>query len=534
MRISNLHHFTEQHRFFVYREFALNPLDNKMLTQAYQPMVGGGALSLYMTLYSQIPSDRIGYSKPEQHRKLFRSLGIEPAEPGRRALIEEISRLEAVGLAQSMRNYFPATDDYIYEYRLFSPLSVQEFFKTEHLCLLLRDKIGNFPVLFLRDEFMSDEPEELSVSDYNEEDLSASFYDIFSLGSSAIDREFEQALSEASAARAPERPVLNVRDWSYGDIAHHFPRTSKNRPFVEGLKQRQDLLRTINFEARKFRLDLQHTCRLLNEEGMFDEEGELYLERFQYEASQYFAQEQLRRQKREITLHRMEQNSASSDETSDSVKAAKAESAVEMEFFLEVPARLRLSMNMSEYNRMLRNEPCTSVLERFFSEGEVPYSINDLIVHLHVNYKMKDPVINVLIHYLHVSKESSWAQKYVDKIAADMLTKGVTTYEQAVDYVRNALRRRSEAGESAKGRSAGAAATAGGARRGSGTGAGGRSAGVSGGRSGKPKIVVADIPEKQLSEEEIQALRRKVLGSTGKNAVGKVKGDGDHVDGIHS
>jgi replication initiation and membrane attachment protein len=529
MRISNIHHYTEQHRFIVHRDFALSPLDNKMLTQAYQPMVGGGALSLYMTLYSQIPSDRVGYSAPEQHRKLFRSLGVEPAEPGRRMVIDQISRLEAVGLAQSLRKYFPAADDYIYEYRLFAPLSVQEFFKTEHLCLLLRDQIGNFPVLFLRDEFMLDEPEELSVSDYNEEDLSASFYDIFSLGSSAIDREFEQALSEASAARAPERPVLNVKDWSYGEIAHHFPRTSKNRPFVEGLKQRPDLLRTINFEARKFRLDLQQTCRLLNEEGMFDEEGELYLERFQYEASQYFAQEQLRRQKREITLHRMEQNGAGNGEAADStVKAVKAEAAEQMEFFLEVPARLRSAMNMSEYNWMLRNEPCTNVLERFFSEGEVPYSVNDLIVHLHVNYKMKDPVINVLIHYLHVSKDSSWAQKYVDKIAADMLTKGVTTYEQAVEYVRNAFRRRTEASEPAKGRGAGAAA--GGARRGGGTGAGGGS----GGRSGKPKIVVADIPEKQLSEEEIQALRRKVLGSMGKSVAGKVKGDGDHGNGIHS
>jgi replication initiation and membrane attachment protein len=498
MRISNLLHYTEKHRFLVYRDFSLSPMDMKMLTQAYQPMIGSSAMSLYMTLYSQIPSDRIGYSAPEQQRKLFRALGVEPAEAGRRSVIDQASRLEAVGLAQSSRKYIPSSDDYFYEYRLFAPLSVSEFFKTEHLCLLLRDKIGNFPVLSLRDDFISEEPEELSLPELNEEDLSASFYDIFSLGSSAIDREFEQALAEVSATRGTERPVLDVKDWTYSEIAHHFPRTSKNRPFVEGMRQRPELLKMINYEARKFRLDLQQTCRLLSENGMFDEEGELHLDRFQYEASQYFAQEQLRRQKREITLHRME------IQEGEQQPDASTDVPVQMEYFLEVPARLRASLHASEYNRMLRNEPCTKVLERFFSEGEVPYSISELIVHLHVNYKMKDAVINVLVHYLHVSKESSWAQKYVDKIAADMLTKGITTYEQAVEYVRQALRKRSEAAEPGRGR-APAASGSGGARK------------PAGGRPAKPKIVVADIPDtEQLSEEERQALRRKVLSSMGK------------------
>lgn len=65
MRITNPLHFTEQHRFSVYREFSLSSLDYKMLAAVYQPIVGALAVGLYSQLFQQIPAEQIGYSELE-------------------------------------------------------------------------------------------------------------------------------------------------------------------------------------------------------------------------------------------------------------------------------------------------------------------------------------------------------------------------------------------------------------------------------------------------------------------------------------
>ena len=76
MRISNPLHFTEQHRFLVCRDFSLSPIDQQMLATVYQPLVGSDAYGLYMLLFHQLPADQTGYSRPEQQRKLFLSIGF--------------------------------------------------------------------------------------------------------------------------------------------------------------------------------------------------------------------------------------------------------------------------------------------------------------------------------------------------------------------------------------------------------------------------------------------------------------------------
>ena len=62
--------------------------------------------------------------------------------------------------------YVAETDDYMYEYELMPPLSPADFFATQHLTLLLRDKIGKFAVLSLREQFWNREPEEWSRAIY--------------------------------------------------------------------------------------------------------------------------------------------------------------------------------------------------------------------------------------------------------------------------------------------------------------------------------------------------------------------------------
>lgn len=498
MLITNLLHFTENHRFCVYRDFALSGLDYRMLSAIYQPMIGAFAIGVFQTLYHQVDGDRTGYSELEQQRKLFLALELEPGERGRRMLAEQTSRLEAVGLLQTNRKYSPAADDYMYEYVLVQPLSPQEFFKNQHLVMLLHDKVGKYAILALREQFYAPAPREWLDPSLQSEDLSMPFYELFRLDAKSIDYELEQALQETAPARETERKIdVSTRAFHYSEIIQRFPHaTSRNRPFVENLRNKPDQMFEINKIARKFNLSLRETCRLLDEDGMFSEDGELMTDMLQYKASLYYRQDKEREQERERLFYKIAGLTKAGARTDD----APEEKPVEMQYYLEVPPMFAGQCNQHQYNLIMRNEPYTKVLERFFPKGAVPRPVADIFEKIDVNYGMPDEVINVLIHHLHVYKESSWTKSYIDTVASNMLAKGVSTYEQAVAYIREQTKKRSklqDKGERAL------------------TPLSGKSRG---GRQQKPKIaIIADNPaQKPVSKEklaEIRKLAREIDGN---------------------
>ncbi|GAA3408908.1 DnaD domain protein [Paenibacillus hodogayensis] len=497
MRITNMLHFTENHRFCVYRDYALSGLHHRMLTGIYQPMVGAYAIGVYQTLYQQVSGDRTGFSELEQQRKLFLALDLEQGERGRKLLVEQTSKLEAIGLLQTSRKYSPAADDYLYEYVLAEPLTPQEFFKNQHLVMLLHDKVGKYAVLALREQFYAPEPEEMQDPGLLSEDLSVPFYDIFRLNTQIFDRELEQALQETAPARETERHIdVTTKAFHYSEIIQRFPRgTSRNRAFVEDLRNNPDQMFEINKIARKFNLSLRETCRLLDEDGMFSEEGKLSADMLQYKANLYFRQDKDREQERERLFHKIA-GVAKPDQ--DDVLEEKP---VEMQFYLEVPPMFTAQCNQHQYNLIMRNEPYTKVLERFFPKGAVPKPVSDIFEKIDMNYRMPDEVINVMIHHLHVYKESSWTKNYIDSVASNMMAKGVGSYEQAVAYIREQTLKRSNA---ASGKTDGRLTTLPFKGRGA--------------RQQKPKIaIITDIPSKKpVSEEKLEEIRKLAREIDGK------------------
>ncbi|RKN85138.1 DnaD domain protein [Paenibacillus ginsengarvi] len=496
MRITNQLHFTENHRFCVYRDFSLSGLDYRMLSGIYQPMVGGLAISVYQTLYQQVAGDRTGFSELEQQRKLFLALDLELGDRGRKMLIEMSSKLEAIGLLQSNRKYSPASDDYMYEYVLSGPLTPQEFFKNQHLVMLLHDKVGKYAVLSLREQFYSPEPEEMQHPGLLSEDLSVPFYDIFRLNTQMFDHELEQALQETAPSRETEHQLdVTTKAFHYSDIIQRFPRgTSRNRPFVENLRHNPDQMFDINKIARKFNLSLRETCRLLDEDGMFSEDGRLETDMLQYKANLYFRQDKDREQERERMFHKI-----AGMAKPDPVEPLE-EKPVEMEFYLEVPTLFIGQCNQHQYNLIMRNEPYTRVLERFFPKGSVPKTVSEIFEKIDVNYKMPDEVINVMIHHLHVYKESSWTKNYIDTVASNMMAKGVGSYEQAVAYIREQTLKRKQRNAKTDGKL---------------TPLTGKGRGT---RQQKPKIaIISDIPAtKPVSEEKLAEIRRLAREIDGK------------------
>lgn len=451
MRISDLNHFTEHHRFCVQRDSSPGSIQMKMLTHMYQPMIGSLAINLYQLLHAQFRPDQAGYSGFEQQRKLFMLLGIELNEQGRSLLLAQTSKLEAVGLLLSYRKYLPQADEYVFEYQLQAPLHPAEFFQNPHLTLLLRDKVGKYMVLLLRDELLSEQPPELHDLAIHGEALSIPFYELFQLNTQVIDLELEQAgITARGPAVAPSGERLGGNDPSeelqYSQLIARFPRHSANRIYVEQIRNRPQLLATIRFVAKKYRLSVLETCRLLDEDGVFDEQGDIQLEKMQHVALSMFRQNQHRDEQRKRAYHQLEKEQQAAESSSGDGGGASEvmpEKPVELAFLLDVPVFFQAQANQLQYNMILKNDSYTDLLQRLFVNRPIPDSLLHIFSKLNLHYGLPDEVMNVLIHYLHVLNRS-WSKSYIEAIATEFVARNIHTFEEAVSYVREQLAARQQ------------------------------------------------------------------------------------------
>ncbi|MDQ6419889.1 helicase DnaB [Paenibacillus sp. LHD-117] len=504
MRIQNILQYTEHHRYYIFRSFSLSSIDHKMLSLIYQPMVGAFAIALYQQLYHSIAEDRNGYSKLEPQRRLFLGLGLEMNEKSRRFVIEQASKLEAVGLMQTSRLGGPDLADVVYEYELEQPLSPVEFFRNMHLTMLLRDKIGKYAVIDLRESFGANEPDELAGAELTKENISVPFYELFKLNMQSFDTELEQALTEV----APSRQTVGRPDPSatagipYGELILHFPRSSANRTSVERLRGDADGMAQVNYVAYKFNLSVVNVCRLLDEVGVFDASGKLNVDELQLKASSMYRQDRKRDDDRQRTLAKTKVIAETETEEED-----QEEVAVQEQDYLPVPKALTGRCDIQQYNMLMRNEPHTRFIRRFFP-GAVPRTLEDLLFKIDNSYRMVEPVINVLIHYVMKEPEKSrLSNKFIDTVAMNMLGAGVDTFEKAVQYVRLQAQLEQDK-EKRKEAGAGPAGS---------VYSGGRGSANRGGFSRKPSIPIvgessssASVSASEL--EELRKLARKLDG----------------------
>jgi len=483
MRISNMLHFTENHPFYCGRFFALSNLHYTMLSSIYQPMIGSIATSLYHVLYESLPAHQVGYSPIEQQRKLFLSLQLEPGADGRRKLAEAASRLEAVGLLQTTRVLSSVEDDYLYIYHLLPPLLPHEFFTCHHLVFLLRDTIGSRALLRLQERLLAPAP--LEEEPQVQEDITVPFYEIFRLRPDTESEDMKLTLGELAAGQVRElaapSPLRSI-GYAYAEIVQRFPRASRNRRFVERLDKRQDQLAFINYTAVKYRLELQELCRLLDEDGIFDEAGELNEETFAYRASLLYVQGNKRREDRDLFVNRALET-ASSAETQDEVAS---ESAVDAVHQLEVPELFSGKCDKQQYNQMLRNEPYTAILELFFKDKPPSHAVR-LLERIHFSYQIPDEVINVLIHYIQTNR-LSWAKSFVESTVTDLLALEVRSFEAAVDF----FRERKKIAEKSKERASKMNQAANSRKR------------------KLPPIITDNVPDETVSKEEYERILQKV------------------------
>lgn len=513
MRIGNLHQFTEHHRYFIFRDFSLSAVDRKMIGLIYQPMIGAFAIGLYQQMYQQIADDRVGYSALEPQRKLLLGSGLDMNERGRQELVDQASRLEAVGLLQTSKLGVADNEDVVFEYELVKPLSPDEFFRNPHLMMLLRDKVGKYTVIALRESFYEKESDELAGAELVRENITVPFYELFKLGTGTVDSELEQALTEVAPARQViPKEKLETAGIQYGEIIMRFPRNSANRQYVERLRGDEEQMAQLNYIAYKYSLTVVDMCRLLDEDHVFNARGELLVDELQLRANGMYRQDRKRDDERQRMFGRSgaaEAGGAADDSASDDMPD---EVAVNAEFYLEVPAQLASRCDIHQYNMLMRNEPHTRFLSRFFP-GAVPEWIIRVYEVIDLNYRLPGSVINVLIHYVFGMNDAQRVTKtYIDAVASNMLVKQVDGFEKAVRYVREQVRMEAEKERRRDGGGGASAASPG--ARGSGSGAGGA-------RGGRRKPAISIIQDSQGGSaltaeemEEIRSLARKLDGKS--------------------
>ncbi|MCI3919981.1 helicase DnaB [Paenibacillus sp. TRM 82003] len=503
MRMSNLLQLTEHHRFAVVRRFGLSPLDMRMLWSAYQPIVGGFAASLYATLANALPSDQVGVGDAAALGQLFLVTGLEPNEKGRKRLVEETSKLEAVGLLQTIR-LLDGDEVALYEFRLSPPLAPGAFFGVHHLWLLLQEKLGSAAADAVRRSFVKEgfgeAPGERS------EDISSPFYEVFRMRVPT-----SEAIEEAAPTLASEPAGDDFgRDgFRSGELLSRCPKTSSNRRAVERLVADASKLAELNYIVGKFNLSLKQTVTLMDEDGMFGLDGVWSAERFQARAADMYRQSNASERSKDVTARKQELARTPSSETEDAASGTKPEREVTQPYWLEVPEQFQGQCDVRQYNALLANSPYTRVLKLFFQPSAVPAAVEEAFLAMNVNYQLPDEVINVMIHYIRVN-DLDWKRKYLDAIGANVAGKRIRSFENAVVYFRKAE----------QGRTGGRATNAGGAAAGSGAAgsAGGEGAArpSSGARRGrppgpsKPVIPVARSEGKpEATEEDIKRIMER-------------------------
>lgn len=120
--------------YVVVNQTILTENDKKTLISLYEPIVGPTAISLYLTLWSDLDKlECISISYTHHHLMTILKSSLE-------LIVKARKSLEALGLLKSFLKEDENISEYIYE--LYSPLSPSEFFNHPILGVLLLNNIG--------------------------------------------------------------------------------------------------------------------------------------------------------------------------------------------------------------------------------------------------------------------------------------------------------------------------------------------------------------------------------------------------------
>ena len=234
-------------QYIVVNKTILTEVDKRNLIHLYEPIIGFGAVSLYLTLWSDL--DRLELiSKDFTHHHLMSILkcDLDVIKHARESL-------EAVGL---IKTYFKEGEINSYVYELYSPLGAAEFFNNPILNIVLYNNIGEEEYHYLKN---IDKKVSIDIRDY--EDITKT-----------LNETFESTNAPIVEAREREILPLNIEsNIDFDLIISSIPKGLLNEKAFN--KKMRELIINLSFIYDLDTLKITELIRAsLNEKGSIDKE----------------------------------------------------------------------------------------------------------------------------------------------------------------------------------------------------------------------------------------------------------------------
>ncbi|MGA9175586.1 MAG: DnaD domain protein [Thermoactinomyces sp.] len=390
----------------------LHIADSLCLVHLYQPIVGATAISLYMTLYYQVPLHRAGFSDFYSHSYLLNLCRLTFDQ-----LLETRYLLEGVGLVSTCEKK-DEKNGHFYEYELVPPLTPAKFFQSDVLSVALYNQIGKERFLAIKNWLIEKEEEQTETLSVN---LTRSFQEVF------------KSLSPAELARAAALgkeavgPVSNIDEslhegkWPHLDDTDDDFAMMKMRlsSLVDESAWTDELKRELREIRFLYQLDDWDLLKAL-QNPYVTKHGQIDLERLRsYIKSEY----RLRFGDNPVVTRKVLHPSGNTSEAQAAPKI-KEEAA--------------LSEEEKHFRQLAQISPL-ELLSYYHKGTRIPDSDVELVESLVRHYGLPPEVINVLLEYVLLKYDYKLPRNLVEKIAGHWKRLGIQTIQDALEQARKEI-----------------------------------------------------------------------------------------------
>ena len=234
--------------YIVVNKTILTEIDKKNLINLYEPIIGASAVSLYLTLWSDLDKlELMSIDYTHHHLMTILKMDLNTIKISREAL-------ESVGL---IKTYFKSGNINQYIYELYSPLSASEFFNHPIFNVVLYNNIGKMEYEILKKQYSKIN---VDLKDY--EDITK-----------RIDETFESVNSEGFV-EVRERTIMPISTMNQVDfdlILETLPNGIINKRTFD--KKNKELINNLAFIYDLDTLKIIEILRMvLNENGYLNKE----------------------------------------------------------------------------------------------------------------------------------------------------------------------------------------------------------------------------------------------------------------------
>ena len=151
--------------YILFNKSFLTPQGKDVLVSLYQPIIGLTAVSLYLTLYNDLPNNEVESSSLTHHHLMSMMM------TDLKVILEARKKLEAIGL---LKTFYKEDNINNYIYILYAPLSAQDFLNHPILNVVLYNNVGKVEYENIVSKYKT---KKINIKDYK--DITTSFDEIY-------------------------------------------------------------------------------------------------------------------------------------------------------------------------------------------------------------------------------------------------------------------------------------------------------------------------------------------------------------------